>query len=246
MSLRSTRTRTRGTALRATLSIFALVAIGGAVSAAALAVANTVAALPSPREANLRRLVDIQALNAQGSNDGRAFELASLTTADDEAMVDAEFDAIAAPRAIPAPEAATGGLPTDQAGNLAGIDQPAPIARPKAAVAKPAARAPNSAPTNTVLSDAQITALKQRLRLSPGQQPYWPEIEVSLRAVARQINEANRKARGAAMAVDVSSPEVERLKNAAMPLLMQMRPDQKAEIVALARMIGMENMVAML
>ncbi|MGP8122936.1 MAG: hypothetical protein ACLP8B_20725, partial [Xanthobacteraceae bacterium] len=77
-------------------------------------------------------------------------------------------------------------------------------------------------------------------------QPYWPEIEVSLRAVARQINEANRKAHGAAMAVDVSSPEVERLKNAAMPFLMQMRPDQKAEIVMLARMIGMEDMVAML
>ncbi len=243
MNLRSTRTRTRGAALRTTLGIFALVAIGGAVSAAALAVANTVAALPSPREANLRRLVDIQ---ADASNDGRAFELASLTTADDEAMVDAEFDAVAAPPRIPAPEVATGSLPRDQAGSIAGIDQPAPLARPKAAVAKPAARAPNAAPANTVLSDAQIAALKQRLRLSPSQQPYWPEIEVSLRAVARQVNEANRKAHGAVMAVDVSSPEVERLKNAAMPFLMQMRPDQKAEIVALARMIGMENMVAML
>ena len=240
MNLRSTRTRTRGAALRATLGIFALVAIGGAVSAAALAVANTVAALPSPREANLRRLVDIQALAADAGSDGRAFELASLTRADDVAMVDAEFDAVAAPPRNPAPELATGSLPRDQA------DQPVPIARPKAAVAKPAARAPNSAPPNTVLSDAQIAALKQRLRLSPSQQPYWPEIEVSLRAVARQINEANRKAHGAAMAVDVSSPEVERLKNAAMPFLMQMRPDQKAEIVMLARMIGMENMVAML
>jgi hypothetical protein len=97
-----------------------------------------------------------------------------------------------------------------------------------------------------VLGDAQIAALKQRLRLSPGQEPYWPQIEAALRGVGRQIQEASRRARGAPVAVDTSTPEVERLKSAAMPFLMQMRPDQKTEIVSLARLMGMERMVALL
>jgi len=64
--------------------------------------------------------------------------------------------------------------------------------------------------------------------------------------VVKQIYEANKKSPGKTMPVDTSTPEVERLKTAAMPLLMQMRADQKAEVIMLARIIGMEKLVAML
>ncbi len=101
-------------------------------------------------------------------------------------------------------------------------------------------------PTNVVLNDAQIASLRERLKLTPAQQQFWPEIEVALRAVVKQIYEANKKAHGGTVPVDTTTPEVERLKTVATPLLMQMRPDQKAEIVMLARIIGMERLVAML
>jgi hypothetical protein len=169
-------------------------------------------------------------------------DLASLTTTDDDAPADAAT-AAAPVAAIRDPGPASAPLPGGSpAGQVANPDRPAPVARPKSAVAKPTAKVP----TNTVLNDAQIAALKQRLRLSPGQEPYWPEIESSLRAVARQINDANRRGRGAPVPVDTSTPEIERLKSAAMPFLMQMRPDQKSEIIALARIMGMESMVALL
>jgi hypothetical protein len=101
-------------------------------------------------------------------------------------------------------------------------------------------------PTNVLLNDAQISALRQRLRLSASQEQLWPEIEAALRGVVHQIYEANRKAHGATVPVDTTTPEVERLKTAALPFLMQMRPDQKTEIITLARVIGMEKMVASL
>jgi len=132
------------------------------------------------------------------------------------------------------------GLPGDMKPS---VTEAAP-ARPKAAAAPPPAKP--AKPTNVILNDAQIASLKQRLRLSPAQEPYWPEIEAALRGVVKQIYEANKNARGKPVPVDTNTAEVERLKTAAMPLLMQMRPDQKAEVINLARIIGMEKLVAML
>ena len=63
-------------------------------------------------------------------------------------------------------------------------DQPA---TKKAAAVKP------PKPTNVILNDAQIASLKQRLKLSPSQESYWPELEAALRAVVKQIYEANRE-----------------------------------------------------
>ncbi|MEW6641535.1 MAG: hypothetical protein AB1586_13590 [Pseudomonadota bacterium] len=120
----------------------------------------------------------------------------------------------------------------------------AAASKPKAAAATPPAKP--AKPTNVILNDAQIASLKQRLKLSPSQEPYWPEIEAALRGVVKQIYEANKNARGRPVPVDTSTTEVERLKTAAMPLLMQMRADQKAEVINLARIIGMEKLVAML
>ncbi|MDR3464980.1 MAG: hypothetical protein P4M07_03455 [Xanthobacteraceae bacterium] len=240
MSSRSTRSNTVGTVLRTTLWTLALAGIGGAVSLGAIAVANTVTTLPSARDARLGRLVEPET----DTTETLPVELAAVST-DDDAMAEAPSDPAPAPRdreAMPsAPEAPAIGPPAGPAAKVATIGKPVPPPTPKIATARPV-----SATVPAVLSEAQIAAFRQRLRLSPDQEPYWPEIEASLRVVARQINAASRRAHGAVVPVDTATPEVERLKSAAMPLLMQIRPDQKAEIVALARTIGMEKMVAML
>jgi len=232
----SRRSGTAEGTLRAALWALALAGAGGSFSLGAIAVANTVTTLPSPHDAQLGRLVD-----PLSATDVPTVELAALTV-DDEADAPAAPTPAAAPRqtTASAAEVTTASIRPERPAQPATIDPPAP-ARPKVAAAKPAAKPA----TPTVLSDAQIAALKRRLRLSPGQEPYWPEIEASLRGVARQLNEANRRAHGVAP-VDMNTPEIERLKNAAMPFLMQMRPDQKTEIVALARIMGMEQMVALL
>jgi hypothetical protein len=131
---------------------------------------------------------------------------------------------------------------------------PADIEPPK--IATPAAAAPPPKPklvarppqqkSYALLSDAQIAAIKQRLRLSSDQEYYWPGVETALRAIARKIH-ANRKAdpnATAAPPIDPDAAEVQQLKSAAMPLLFQLREDQKQEVRTLARMIGLEKVAA--
>ena len=240
MSSRSTRSNPVGTVLRTALWTFALAGIGGAISLSAIAVANTVTTLPSPRDARLGRLVEPET----DTTETLPVEPAAVST-DDDATAEAPLDPAPAPRdrdAMPsAPAASAMSPPAERATQVATVSKPVPPPTPKIATTRSA-----SATVPMVLSEAQIAAFRRRLRLSPDQEPYWPEIEASLRAVARQINAASRRAHGAAVPVDTTTPEIERLKSAAMPFLMQMRPDQKAEIVALARIIGMEKMVAML
>ncbi len=96
-----------------------------------------------------------------------------------------------------------------------------------------------------LLSDAQIAGIKERLRLSSDQEYYWPAVERALRAVARRIHETRRgdpHATGAP--IDPDAPEVQELKSAAMPLLFQLREDQKQEVRTLARVIGLEKVAA--
>ena len=92
-----------------------------------------------------------------------------------------------------------------------------------------------------LLSDIQIAGIKERLKLSAAQERYWPAVEDSLRTVARKIHalrQANPSATGAP--IDPEGEEVSQLKSAAMPLLMQLREDQKREVRSLARIIGLE------
>lgn len=98
-----------------------------------------------------------------------------------------------------------------------------------------------------LLSDAQIAGIKERLKLSPDQEYYWPSVETALRAVAHRI-EANRRAHPHAgnMPIDPDSPEVQELKSAAMPLLFGLREDQKREVRSLARLIGLEKVAEMI
>jgi len=118
---------------------------------------------------------------------------------------------------------------------------PAPLAPPKPKVANK----PPPQKSYALLSDMQIASIKQRLRLSSDQEYYWPAVERALRAVARKIH-ATRKAdpNATGAPIDPDAAEVQQLKSAAMPLLFQLREDQKEEVRSLARMIGLEKVAA--
>jgi hypothetical protein len=118
---------------------------------------------------------------------------------------------------------------------------PAAPAKPKA-VNKPAPQK-----SYALLSDVQIAGIKERLKLSAAQESYWPPVETALRAVARKIH-AGRQANPNAIGVpiDPDAAEVQQLKSAAMPLLFQLREDQKSEVRSLARIIGLEKVASMI
>ena len=118
-----------------------------------------------------------------------------------------------------------------------------PVAPPK----PKAAAKPQPQKNYALLSDGQIAGIKDRLKLSASQESYWPPVETALRAVARKIHagrQANPNAPG--VPIDPESAEVQQLKSAAMPLLFQLREDQKNEVRSLARIIGLEKVAAMI
>ncbi len=96
-----------------------------------------------------------------------------------------------------------------------------------------------------LLSDAQIAGIKERLKLSSSQEYYWPAVEQALRGIARKIQAARQvNPKANAGSLDPESAEVQQLKSAAMPLLFQLRDDQKDEVRKLARIIGLEQVAA--
>jgi hypothetical protein len=112
--------------------------------------------------------------------------------------------------------------------------------KPKAAVTKPQPQK-----SYALLSDAQIAGIKDRLKLSSSQEYYWPAVEDALRAVARKLQAARLSNPNAAPSqIDPDSEEVQQLKSAAMPLLFQLREDQKDEVRKLARIIGLEKVAS--
>jgi len=116
-----------------------------------------------------------------------------------------------------------------------------PVAPPK----PKAAAKPQSPKSYAVLSDAQIAGIKDRLRLTANQESYWPAVESALRAVARRIQVSRLSNPSAGnVPIDPDSQEVQQLKSAAMPLLFQLREDQKDEVRRLARVIGLEKVAA--
>jgi len=123
----------------------------------------------------------------------------------------------------------------------------APTASSPAAPKPKAVVKPQPQKNYALLSDGQIAGIKDRLKLSASQESYWPPVENALRAVARKIHagrQANPNAPG--VPIDPGSAEVQQLKSAAMPLLFQLREDQKSEVRTLARIIGLEKVAAMI
>jgi Arc/MetJ family transcription regulator len=116
-----------------------------------------------------------------------------------------------------------------------------PVAPPK----PKAAVKPQLQKAYALLSDAQIAGVKERLRLSSDQEYYWPAVETALRAVVRRIQAARlSNPNASSMPIDPDSDEVQQLKSAAMPLLFQLREDQKDEVRKLARVIGLDKVAA--
>ncbi|MET0708456.1 MAG: hypothetical protein ABWY82_16705 [Tardiphaga sp.] len=118
----------------------------------------------------------------------------------------------------------------------------APIVIPSQQPGNPKLAAKSPVQKNyTLLSDAQIAAIKGRLNLTASQEQNWPAVENALRAVARKIHDAKQARPGApSPPIDPASAEVQQLKSAAMPLLITLREDQKREVRSLARIIGLE------
>jgi hypothetical protein len=101
-----------------------------------------------------------------------------------------------------------------------------------------------AANNNVLFNDAQLTSIKHRLRLTQDQEYYWPQVEAALRAISVRVAKT-QSAKGitgskAAASIDPNSAEVQQLKSAAIPLIMSMREDQKREVRALARLMGLE------
>lgn len=157
---------------------------------------------------------------------------ASSSAADIEAAKAVQALRVVAPAPQGEPQVAT--APT---GALPPVNvQPA---KPKVA-AKPAPQK-----SYALLSDVQIAGIKERLHLSSSQEYYWPGVETALRAVARKLNAAKlSNPQAGAAQLDPDSEEVQQLKSAAMPLLFQLREDQKEEVRKLARIIGLEKVAS--
>ena len=92
---------------------------------------------------------------------------------------------------------------------------------------------------NGLLNDAQITGIKSRLKLSPKQAKHWPEVEEALRDVARHHFQGYDPPQNRTPVMDVKSPEVQRLVQVSVPLIRELREEQKRELRQLVRMIGL-------
>jgi hypothetical protein len=130
----------------------------------------------------------------------------------------------------PVPQTATAAAPTR---SLA----PAPEKRP----------APVKKDSGMLFNDAQLASIKSRLRLSSYQEQYWPPVASALHDIGWRAAHATPRG-GSAHAhlaeIDPDSPEVQRLKSAAFPLIMSMNDEQKREVRALAQVMGLERVAA--
>ncbi|MCK1385621.1 hypothetical protein [Bradyrhizobium sp. 21] len=136
-------------------------------------------------------------------------------------------------------------FPMAKAASSASVNQ-APAASEVPAVEVPAkprvVAKPQPQKSYSLLSDVQISGIRDRLKLSSSQEYYWPSVETALRNVVRKISAnklSNPNAPG--VPIDPDCDEVQQLKSAAMPLLFQLRDDQKEEVRKLARIIGLEK-----
>lgn len=191
--------------------------------------AATVEPQASNRTAKSDRLATLKITDRQPAEAAPvAWQLASLQPADtpgDE------------PAQAPAAKALAFAPPTPQVEPAPQVSRlPSKPERPKAA----------AAPSNAILDDSQIASIKRRLRLTSQQAEYWPAVETALRDVARQqaMEARKRRSHKSPPTLDVNSAEVQRLIHAAMPLLQQLREDQKREVRTLVRVLGLTTVAS--
>ena len=236
---RGSKTETEN-GLKRALSIIALT--GFLIVGTAVAGILGRGSLPAPDPQIASPVAQHPVSNKEAKNDRlavAAMALASFeppaTAADVNAPLRQAFAALAPAAELESPKIATPSLPAAASKPAAPVAPPAPKIAARPAPPKP----------YTLLSDAQIAGIKERLKLSSDQEYYWPAVENALRAVARKIH-ATRQTdpRATGVPIDPDSAEVQQLKSAAMPLLFQLREDQKREVRTLARLIGLEKVAA--
>ena len=141
------------------------------------------------------------------------------------------------PQAAARPEAASA-PPLRQA-----VDQPAGLKSKPAIIADRRSTRPE-----TVLNDAQIASIKQRLNLTPDQERMWPSVEAALRKLAYARNQTSHGAgvhgrAEQAATIDAGGADVQHLTSAAVPLIMSFSDEQKRELQSLAHVAGLEKLV---
>jgi hypothetical protein len=156
----------------------------------------------------------------------------------------------------PGPNASSRGTLPPQIANaddqipMAALAYAAPAAEETAASAagaappkRPSAPPHPAATSNAVLNNAQIASIKERLKLSSYQDQMWPPVEQALRDISWQRDPTGHKT-GARAGIDPNSAPVQRLKSAAVPLIMSLSEPQKEEVRTMVRLLGLENLAA--
>ena len=99
--------------------------------------------------------------------------------------------------------------------------------------------------SRTLLNNAQIASIRNRLKLTAYQDQLWPPVESALRGIDLPKDAKAKsagKAEARAAAIDPNSPQVQRLKSAAVPLIMSFNDDQKQEVRTMLRLMGLESL----
>lgn len=92
----------------------------------------------------------------------------------------------------------------------------------------------------TLLNEAQIASIRERLRLSPDQEQFWPPVEAALRAIAWRgpREKLNHKT------ATLDPKSLEKMTTALGPFLRKLRTDQKDELRSLAHLMGLERLAS--
>jgi hypothetical protein len=201
-------------------------------SPAGLATAAETIALRFPRELNDTPVVEI-------SGNARDAMSASAT------LGDAQL-ALFAPSPVISPEA------VPQAPVQTASAEPMPISPSRATTSpKPVQQViavkPHVAPRvatrpGSMLDDAQIASIRQRLHLTADQERMWPAVEVALRNIAFARVRDARQHGVRPGAPDPNSAEVADLKSAAIPLLMSFSDQQKDEVRSVVHVMGLDQL----
>ncbi|MGA7450645.1 MAG: hypothetical protein WBW73_05010 [Rhodoplanes sp.] len=101
--------------------------------------------------------------------------------------------------------------------------------------AMPVPRPDGRASPASLLNDAQIASIKERLNLTPDQQKFWPSVEAALRAVAWRGNPGKLGSKSATL----DPKGVEKLKVALIPFLKTLNAAQKDELRMIAHLMGL-------
>jgi hypothetical protein len=105
---------------------------------------------------------------------------------------------------------------------------------------------PTSSPNarDGLFNDVQpeLASIKARLGLTADQQPLWEPVEGALRAIRwSHVGKSAARSEHSVRALDLDGEASNQIKNAARPLLSTL-PDQKDEVRALAKLMGLERM----